>query len=353
MPFVAYAACVASEGGIGGTGMPLTVNAIANDGGIGGTGALAEGGIGGTGIVGTITGFASVCIDGLEVNYDKSTQVSSNGEVSGIHELAIGQVIAIDSINAKNGLLARKIDILNAVEGPVTGIRTGAGLVEVMGQKIRLNDATQYGGVDNRQGIIVGMSLKVSGYRNSANEIVASRIDVSHDKSITSIIGMVAQDSTGQLVVSGLSVQTGKSTLVPGSEVLLRGTWDGRQFHTESAKRDPSLQFAGHVNQVVVEGLVIDRTGEHQFKISGFDIDYSNMKSLAGGKAENLTPGRLVRVVGRLQSGRHLRADHIEIMQRHDAMPMQKENGGMLQRNMMSQPMPTMRPNSPMPMMRH
>src|ERR1019366_650987 len=45
------------KGGIGGTGAPQSQT----EGGIGGTGQQADGGIGGTGIVGIITGFGSVC----------------------------------------------------------------------------------------------------------------------------------------------------------------------------------------------------------------------------------------------------------------------------------------------------
>ena len=60
-------------GGIGGTG------AVAARPGLGGTG-ISEGGIGGTGIVGVITGFASICVNGVEVQFDASTPVMDNGQ---------------------------------------------------------------------------------------------------------------------------------------------------------------------------------------------------------------------------------------------------------------------------------
>ena len=56
---------VDSPGGVGGTG------AVAGRPGLGGTG-ISEGGIGGTGIVGVITGFASICVNGVEVHFDAS-----------------------------------------------------------------------------------------------------------------------------------------------------------------------------------------------------------------------------------------------------------------------------------------
>ncbi|GAB1235608.1 hypothetical protein UT5_20030 [Ferrigenium sp. UT5] len=376
MPHIVLAACIEAEGGIGGTGMPLINNQVAGEGGIGGTGAQANGGIGGTGIVGTITGFASVCINGLEVDFDDATQVSSNGNAAGIRNLAVGQVIAIDAVDGPKRLLAHKIDILNAVEGPVTSINPSAGLVEVIGQKIRLSDATLLGGIAAVQEISVGMPLKVSGYRNADNEIIATRIEIAHGKADASIVGMVARDSSGHFVVSGTPVQAKESMLVAGAEVLLKGKWDGRQFNAESAQHDPSLYFAGHVRQVVVEGLLIDRMGGQQMKISGYDIDYSSSTSVAGGGIEQLIQGQRVRVTGRIQAGRRLQANHIEIMQRpdvlgrmsgvmHDGKDHKNQHGeaqpmpDRMRNNMPShpdplrQPMPAMSPNRPMPMMNH
>lgn len=352
---------VLNAGGIGGTGMLA-------QGGIGGTGMLAKGGIGGTGIVGTITGFASVCINGLEVDYDDSTRVNSNGEAADIHKLAVGQVIAIDAVGGTNRLHAHRIDILNAVEGSVTAIKTEAGLIEIMGQKIRLDNATLFEGVVTTHKITVGMPLKVSGYRNSSSEIVATRIEAAKDIQDISIIGTVEQSSAGQYFISGTPIASGDPSLATGLEVLVKGTWDGQKFHASSVQHDPSLPFVGHASRVVVEGLVLGRTSAHQIKISGFDIDFSGMTSLEDGSVEQLMQGHLVRVVGHLQPSRHLQADHIEIMRRSGthsvsglvddaknaerSAPMQMENGMMSHQNEMVRPMPSMLPNSPMPAMR-
>lgn len=376
IPQVVSAACVEAQGGIGGAGAPLAISAVENEGGIGGTGMQAEGGIGGTGIVGTITGFASVCINGLEVNYDDATRVSSNGQAAGIQKLALGQVIAIDAMDAKNGMLARGIDILNAVEGPVTMVKVEGGLVEVMGQQVRLSDATRLGGIATVQEITVGTPLKVSGYRNAANEIIATRIEIAHDMSEVSLVGMVARDSAGHYVVSGTPVQAKESMLVVGSEVLVKGKWDGRQFLADSVQPDPSLHFAGHVKQVVVEGLVLERVDGKPMKISGFDIDYSSSTAVAGGSIGQLMQGHLVRITGKMQAGRRLQANRIEMMRHpnvasriigvmHEGedrkshkglmqpMSAQMKHGMASHPGPLRRPMPTMGQTRPMPMMKH
>ena len=84
-----------AEGGIGGTGAPALLDNLPPESmvgrpGIGGTGA-AEGGIGGTGLIGVITGFASICVNGVEVFYDASTPVSADGLSMSLSTLAVGE----------------------------------------------------------------------------------------------------------------------------------------------------------------------------------------------------------------------------------------------------------------------
>jgi hypothetical protein len=71
---------ILAERGIGGTGTPP------------GNPELADRGIGGTGIVGVITGFASVCVDGLEIAYDRSAAVDIDGAAGTPAALRVGQI---------------------------------------------------------------------------------------------------------------------------------------------------------------------------------------------------------------------------------------------------------------------
>ena len=90
-----------APGGIGGTGavaaagVGLGGTGIEKDGqsGMGGTGisAAAPSGMGGTGIVGVITGFASICVNGVEVHFDDAIPVSDNGQAVTAQRLAVGQ----------------------------------------------------------------------------------------------------------------------------------------------------------------------------------------------------------------------------------------------------------------------
>src|SRR5262249_41510449 len=91
-------------GGIGGTGIVPggTGGTGVDPGGTGGTG-VDPGGIGGTGqraeaeigVLGVITGFGSICVNGIEVHYDANTHVALNGDLSSASALGIGQVVSV------------------------------------------------------------------------------------------------------------------------------------------------------------------------------------------------------------------------------------------------------------------
>lgn len=76
------------EGGIGGTGFG-PVAPEEDDSGIGGTGIAAHGD---TGIIGTITGFASICVGDVEIHYGTDSQVEIDGKPATAAQLAVGQV---------------------------------------------------------------------------------------------------------------------------------------------------------------------------------------------------------------------------------------------------------------------
>ena len=284
----------AAGSGIGGTG------AIA--GGIGGTGDPADSGVGGTGIVGTITGFASVCIGALEVHYEPATPVSMNGEGSSLNQLAIGQVVAIEAGTGAKGLTARSISILNALEGPVTQAES-RGVLEVMGQKVLLA-----AGIDTSP-IAVGESVKVSGLRDARGVVHATRVEPAGNLHQASAIGFV-RNKGGVASLDGLGIVGARGAA--GTELLVRGTWDGKHLQVRERHVDPSLPFAGRVRDVVIEGLVHGRSGQ-RLQISGFVVVLPAAAARKNADPDaGIAEGSRVRVIGRIESGRRINAERIE-----------------------------------------
>ena len=294
-------------GGIGGTGSPLPPG----HGGIGGTGQQANGGVGGTGIVDIVTGFGSVCVDGLDVQYDRTTPVEQNGLPALPDRLALGQVIAIEAAGQDGTLQARHITILEALAGPTTSVAVDKGLLQVMGQTVMITGETRLVGIGRLDELAAGVPLHVSGYRDSADHVVASRIEVELGMTGASAIGPISRmgEAVGGVAISPLS-----AVPATGTEVLVRGTWDGRQLHVDNVQPDPTLPFFGRVDKVVLEGLVLGHGEAGHLRISGFDVRYSSATGTIGGIIGQSLPGQRVRVTGRLGAGRHLEAEHIEIL---------------------------------------
>lgn len=323
IPCLSWAAvCVTSEGGIAGTGAPVQNGGIGGTGaprppekgGIGGTGQQAEGGIGGTGIVGIVTGFASVCVNDLEVHYDGTTPVERNGLPAPTDQLALGQVLAIEATGRNGALHARRIAILEAVAGPVTRLDAGTGRLEVMGQTVQITGETRLVGLARLDELAVGLPLHVSGYRDGADQVIASRVEVERGMEGVSAIGFIKGSGGGQDMVGGVAVFLPTATPSPGSEVLVRGTWDGSHLHAASVQPDPTLPFLGRVHKVVLEGLVLEHRGAGHLRISGFGVRYSPAIGMADGDIGQAKPGQRVRVTGRLDTGRRLEAEHIQML---------------------------------------
>ncbi|MDA8252416.1 MAG: DUF5666 domain-containing protein [Rhodospirillales bacterium] len=152
-----------TDRGIGGTG------AVA-DRGIGGTGMVADRGIGGTGIVGAITGFASVCVDGVEVAIAPGTAVTIDGTAAATADLRVGQVIATTTTNDAAGLRTGRIAAFHQVSGPVW-TATPDRLV-VAGQTVRLDAGTL-----GPRNLAPGAWVAVSGLLDLSGTIRATRID--------------------------------------------------------------------------------------------------------------------------------------------------------------------------------
>jgi hypothetical protein len=175
------AAACSMPGGIGGTGATA-------DGGVGGTGVNSDGGIGGTGlradtdlsVIGVVTGFGSICVNGVEVHYDASTPVTHDGAPSSARALAVGHVVALHAFGNSAEARARSIDVRSAAVGRVTAIERSSNSLNVLGQTVRVEPWTTVGpGLAGPTLADVGLGepLRVSGLRRADGTIVATRIE--------------------------------------------------------------------------------------------------------------------------------------------------------------------------------
>ncbi len=145
------------------------------DVGLGGTGMLAnadsdvDNGLGGTGILGEITGFGSIFVNGIEIEYDSKTRFTIDGKPAGYQRLEIGDVVEVLTTDADKHTQAKIINLRHEVVGKVEAIEPQTFSFTVQGQ-------TVIQPVNKRLLPEVGRSVAVSGFRVDENTIVSTRV---------------------------------------------------------------------------------------------------------------------------------------------------------------------------------
>jgi Domain of unknown function (DUF5666) len=234
------------------------------DRGIGGTGSsfsdhLADRGIGGTGILGVVTGFASVCIGGIEVRYDGDVPVDLDGNPSQLDQLRVGQVVAIKAASPVAGTSlpswARAISVRTEVAGPIEAVEPGNGAMTIAGQRVVVSGTT-WGA--SRFGL--GDWTTVSGLRQPGGTIVASRLDDAPQGKLF-VRGQVSRHN-GAFWIDRLRLAAPPATsLRDGDQVAAAGTYQSgagqlAMVGPDPLAADPLGYFGDKMNQVVMQAFV-------------------------------------------------------------------------------------------------
>ena len=300
---------VVLDGGIGGTG-----GKVASDGGVGGTGdkLTEDGGIGGTGIIGIITGFASICVNGIEIHYDSSTSVSMDGSPSTLQDLTAGQVIVARAEGLGDEVNASHIAIMHAAVGPVTHINHASLEVQVINQNIQL----QLQHIPER--LAMGEWVRVSGHRLADGKIVASHIQSIPPIEHAIINGTISQINANEIVVDGTRIELDPlmhvTGLSEGAEVSITGNWNGASLQALTVQVDPTWHSLGNVNRVVMEGYV-HAVNDQSFLLNNQKIKMIPEVQIVGADHEKLHMNQRIQVNGRITSDNQVVADKVEFKQ--------------------------------------
>jgi hypothetical protein len=264
------------EGGIGGTGHR-------NDGsGMGGTGDRAEGGMGGTGVVGVITGFGSICVNGIELHYDANTPVLVDGEKKTPEHLAIGQLVAVDADGQGQSLKARQIAVYSMLAGPVGWVSpTGESFV-ALGQTVRLDAATAKGQPGRAWRPKVGDHVRVNGLPESSGVIRATSIERIAPGNRVSLQGRVDTASGGVARIGNMVVTAAKS-LRSGDFVRISGRMDKGVLRAERVEAAGGLGLSPRAGRVVLHGIA------HAAKEAGtLSLGYADLRVPPGVGADRV-----------------------------------------------------------------
>ena len=167
---ISITACVSNQSEV------IAANDEDTDIGLGGTGMLANtgsgqggSGLGGTGIIGEITGFGSVFVNGIEVEYDNHTTFTINGERAAPQQLVIGDVVEVLTVDAKQHTQAQVINLRHEIIGEVESVEAHTYSFTINGQSIVQS-------IGKSTLPEVGTSVAVAGFRIDEQTILSTRV---------------------------------------------------------------------------------------------------------------------------------------------------------------------------------
>lgn len=282
--------------------------------GIGGTG-IDNGGMGGTGIVGVVTGFASVCVNGVEVHFDRHTEVVADGQRVSTRELAIGQLVAVRAQGDGDEVAAQRIAVMHAAIGPVSRVDAQNGTLETLGQSVRAAYP------DDLASLKSGDWVQISGLRSATGEILATRIAPVPPRSQAQLSGLVENADSGGFRIQGARVDV-RNLSAPlrsaeGNEVSVRGQWDGGVLRAESLDVEPTRAQLGRVDRVVIEGLVHGVRGQ-EYSVGGRSLTLGTKVQVSGNQDRAFAVNQRVRVTGVVGTDQRVTVSRIEVRSETD-----------------------------------
>jgi len=301
-------------------GVALT---IAGCGGGGGSSKSGTSGDGSTEVTsGSISAFGSIVVNGRRLEIDgPNVSIGQDGDDRGEGDLELGMMVRVSDDDGR-----RRVEIDEAVRGPVDEIDVDGRHLTVMGQTVLTDAATVF---DNTASQLSNLSpgdiVEVSGLRDDAEAIRASHIEKEDDDDDYTVTGVVADHEPGALrfTIGGLTIDYQSAEL----DDLPSGNWngllvevedDGRTydagddtlFATEVERETPSGALPG--KRIEIERIVTAVNDDGTFRVSGDLLVRAGDAAFRIGTAADLVAGARVEVTGVILSDGTLRATKIK-----------------------------------------
>jgi hypothetical protein len=302
---------------------------------------VAEGGIEGTGrvatsntSVGTITGFGSVFVNGVEYETDNADVETDDNDNATEDDLEIGMLVTIQGNVNEDAVTgdALFINYSEDIKGYVQAIDVNAGTLIIMGQEVTTDELTVYDNV-TLETFLVGDFVEVSGLTSASGVLLATRIEkeTATVNSVIKIKGVISDLDTlntsfslGHLTVdySSAEMDLGDDVVVlaDGAVVKVKGSQVGVDtpliaIKVEIKGKEYEAQ-EGH--SLELDGVIESFVSVTSFTVNGQSITTNDATEYEHGASSFLVLGERVKVKGDLNSEDQLVADEIEFHQDSD-----------------------------------
>lgn len=212
-----------------------------------------EDGIGGTGktetiIVGEITGFGSIFVNGVKIEYNKYANLYLNEKSVTRYTFHKGDVVEVRARERGNAVWAHKLNVRHEVIGKVDKVSSKKRVFVVLGQTVKLKNKKL--SVPEK-----GKMVRVSGFRDSSGKILATYVSLSPDKEYM-LRGQVTKQGNSDHYYIGkqklkLPAQSGVKT---DDYIKVLGKLDNVTLQASSWSRDEIHVSENFARKVIVQG---------------------------------------------------------------------------------------------------
>lgn len=248
-------------------------------------------GIGGTGITsgGTITGFGSIFVNGIEYDTDSATVSGDRMDVS---DLKLGMVVTVrgqlnsGTATGKADTIVVDIELKGAIStAPVLDANNGSRSFTVLGRKVIVSDTeTVFDGTNfTFANINLNDVVEVSGYLDSNNDLQATRIEkkgvLELGKTEIEVKGTFIQaisNTAFELMVNGntLLINNPGGLTVPGGfsnglRLEIKGIQTTQTEISATRIELDDENFNNTDSEVEIEGLITDYVSASSFRVNG------------------------------------------------------------------------------------
>lgn len=305
----------------------MTIGLLAACGGGGGSSQLA--GIDRLGVSsGTVTGFGSVFVNGVEFETDNAL-FTIDGAPGIESDLNIGQVVTITGTIDANGSTGTATSVVfdADIEGPVTSIDLADSSFIVLGQTVRIDGDTSFDSQISPAsvaGLAVGEVVEVSGFVDGSQGIRATYIERKNAGSEFELQGVVSSldSAASTFQINGFIVDFTSAMLdgfpsgmiSNGDYVEAKGTSfgpAGELIASEVSFEDQGIP-GSEGDEVEIEGFITRFVSATDFDVSGVPVTTNGQTEYKSGTSASLALDVKVEVEGTLSGSGVVVAEDVE-----------------------------------------
>ena len=276
--------------------------------------------------VGTVTGFGSVFVNGVEWETGQAT-FEIDDDAGSESDLKVGHIVRVSgSIAADGSATADHIEYDAELEGPISAIDLGAGTVTVLGTIAAITDDTVFdddSGVSSIADLSVGDFVEINGYPMSDGSILAVHLERETDEGEVEIVGLIENldTSASTFDINGQPVDYSGATLDDFEGVTIAN--DQYVEVEASSTLGPSGELVAtkveleggdldDVDEFEIEGIITAVNSNGTIVVAGLTINVGGGVEYENGTSADIEVDVRVEVEGNVNSAGDLVATEIE-----------------------------------------